>query len=63
MLKSLREQLRDLIGQASHLDGVLSKARVLPDPPAALMLAELRWMSNQLAEVTARLEEATGWKG
>ncbi|HJT78828.1 MAG TPA: hypothetical protein VJ739_16605 [Gemmataceae bacterium] len=63
VLKPLREQLRDLIGQASHLDGVLSEARALPPAVADLALAEVRWLNRQLQEVTQRVESATGWKG
>jgi hypothetical protein len=59
VLQEIRNELRDLIGQSSHLDGLLSDARCLPPPLADLALKELRWLNAQMAELTARVEAVT----
>jgi hypothetical protein len=59
VVKELRAQLRDLIGQSSNLDGILADARCLPPELADLALKELCWLNAQVAELTARVEAVT----
>jgi hypothetical protein len=58
MMKALREQLRDLIGEASSLDGVLSEAGELPALQAAKGLVELDRLNARLAKLSDRLQKA-----
>jgi hypothetical protein len=57
MITALRGQLRDLIGTASHLDGLLAEAAPLPDLEAARALVEFDRLKQKLAKAADRLGE------
>jgi hypothetical protein len=54
----LRAPLRKLIGEASHLDGVVCEARGLPAEAAALALAELNDLYARLCDLTDQVAAA-----
>jgi hypothetical protein len=54
----LRQALRNVIGEASHLDGVVCEARGLPAATAELALAELGDLYARLCDLTDQVAAA-----
>jgi hypothetical protein len=56
MIQTLRQQLQDLIGTASHLDGLLAEGGKLADPEAARAYVKLARLQKGLRRLSDRVE-------
>jgi hypothetical protein len=59
----VRQSVRDLIGLASHLDGLLVEAEVLPPDVQAAVPAEVGRLVKRLEQLIAKVESQGGGNG
>jgi hypothetical protein len=58
MIKATRQQVRNLIGVASHLDALLAEANGVAELELARVAVEVNKLEERLTKVSARVEKA-----